>query len=99
MIILSQELSAISADLLSRSEPLSLDEMRDTATFLGALARLSASQDRELEVHRLREATQQGKLTISMLISQHSSELLSLHRSKLEGDTVIRPDFSKGGRS
>ncbi len=65
-IVLSQELSAIAADFISRRTEISLDEIRDTGSLLAGLSQLAFSQERELEIHRLREV---GKPTSELLAS------------------------------
>lgn len=99
MIVLSQELFAISADLLQRRTPLSAEDANATGDLINHLANLAWLQERELEIHRLREHSRINSQTIKQLLDTHTSEILRLHREKVAEDKVIRPDFSKGGRS
>ncbi|MGE6741752.1 hypothetical protein ACQKGC_15875 [Allorhizobium pseudoryzae] len=96
-IVLSQELSAIAAEFISRHNEVSLDEIRDTGRLLAGLSQLAFSQERELEIHRLRELGQANIRTVGELVDTHTAEILRLHR-QTDGK-VIRPDFTKGGRS
>lgn len=93
MIVLSAELNLIATDFQARHE-IGKRQLHEVGDFLAALARLAASMERELEVHRLAEAGQLGRAAVEQLATDQFIGLVVDPDAK-----VVRPDFGKGARS
>lgn len=96
-MILSTELSAIAADFIARRTAITSEELNETGRLLSALAQLAFSQERELEIHRLREEGKAATQIIGQLVGDRSAEILGI-LEKADGN-IVRPDFSKGSKS
>ena len=95
MNALSQELSAMAAELISRRAGLSAADVESKGRILAKLSELAFAQERELEIHRLREASRLGQAVLHELVDDHAAKILT----DVAGEKVVRPDFGKGGRS
>lgn len=95
MNALSQELSAMAVELISRRVGLSAADVESKGRILAKLSELAFAQERELEIHRLREASRLGQAVLHELVDDHAAKILN----DVAGEKVVRPDFGKGGRS
>ena len=94
MNALSQELSAMAAELISSRTGLSADDVQSKGRILAKLSELAFAQERELEIHRLCEASRLGQNALHELVDDHAAKILN----DVAGEKVVRPDFGKGGR-
>lgn len=95
MTALSQELSTMAAELISRRTGLAAADVQSKGRILAKLSELAFAQERELEIHRLREASGFGQAVLDELVDEQARKILN----DVAGEKIVRPDFGKGGRS
>jgi hypothetical protein len=91
---LATELEAIAEDFKSRRVEVGVNEIRETGAFIGVLAQSAQRIERELSIFRdiFEDAKRKG------LMEEAATDNLEDMIADAKGK-ILRPDFSKGGRS